>query len=221
MVNSYPNLSYPIYPISFLFSITYFLLSYYLLKYGVLLRVYKYEHKPLAKRENVRLLRLRAQPLLANAPVQCDMIHTSLQRPPQYTAVSHRWDAIGAPREMILIDGGLFAVSKSIFTLLMAKRSKFHPHYFWIDSICINQSDVEEKGKQVGMMRNIFEEAERAMCWIGESSGAKKAFGLIRKLSETTEQAEFDALCSQTSIGWDELRVFMSSDWLLQVTKLA
>ncbi|KAF2228618.1 HET-domain-containing protein, partial [Viridothelium virens] len=118
--------------------------------------------------ESIRLLRLRAQPCLPNSPVQCDMIHTTLRRPPQYNAVSHCWDPVGAPQEMVLIDGGLFSVSRAIHSLLLAKRSNLHHRYFWIDSICINQDDKVEKSKQVGMMRNIFEEAEMTLGWLGD-----------------------------------------------------
>lgn len=74
-----------------------FVIGIYLLKYGLLLRIYRYKHKKLQKGENIRLLRLRAQPCLPNSPIQYDIIHTALRRPPQHIAVSHRWGPVGAP----------------------------------------------------------------------------------------------------------------------------
>ena len=123
------------------------IIGIYLLRYGMVLRLYKYKHKPLEKRNSIRLLRLRAQPCLPNVPIQCDIVHTSLQNPPSYVAVSHRWAEPGQAQEMILIDGGLFLVSSSIHTLLLAKRSNLHHRLFWIDSICINQEDIAEKNR--------------------------------------------------------------------------
>lgn len=120
----------------------------YLLRYGMAMRIYRYKHQPLEKKGGIRLLRLRAQPCLPNAPIQCGIVHTTLQDPPPYIAVSHRWGEPGERQEMILIDGGLFPVSVSIYTLLLAKRSNLHHRLFWIDSICINQDDTAEKSRE-------------------------------------------------------------------------
>ncbi|MCJ1309270.1 hypothetical protein MMC25_002929 [Agyrium rufum] len=189
----------------------------YLLQYGLLLRIYKFEHRPLGKGENLRLLRLRAQPCLPNSPIQCDIIHTSLARPPQYVAVSHRWDSSGMPQEMILIDGGLFPVSRSIHSLLLAKRSNLHPRYFWIDSICINQEDNVEKSKQVGLMRNIYEEAEMTLGWLGEAPDAKKVITLIERITNITSANALSSLCAEPDSGWMEFERFMSNEWFERV----
>lgn len=37
----------------------------------------------------------------------------------------------------------------------------------WIDALCINQDDDEEKGIQVQMMDRIFQEAKRVAVWLG------------------------------------------------------
>jgi hypothetical protein len=189
----------------------------YLLRYGIALRIYKYKHKPLEKRNSIRLLRLRAQPCLPNAPIQCEMIHTSLHNPPQYVAVSHRWAEAGQAQEMILIDGGLFAVSCSIHTLLLAKRSNLHHRLFWIDSICINQEDIAEKNRQVGMMRRIFEEAELTLCWLGEDTGAKKAFALVARINEIKTESDYATLRSETDAGWVELHKMIHNSWFERV----
>ncbi|KAH7402192.1 hypothetical protein DE146DRAFT_457811 [Phaeosphaeria sp. MPI-PUGE-AT-0046c] len=39
--------------------------------------------------------------------------------------------------------------------------------YLWIDAICINQSDKEEKALQVAMMGEIYESAEHVAVWLG------------------------------------------------------
>lgn len=189
----------------------------YLLKYGLMLRIYKFKHKPLAEGKNFRLLRLRAQPCLPNSPIICDIIHTSLHRPPQYIAVSHRWDAYNAPQEMILIEGGLFSVSRSIYSLLLAKRSNLHPQYFWIDSICINQEDSTEKSKQVGFMRNIFEEAEKTLGWLGDDPSAKNAFDLVRKMSRTSSQETFSKLLKEPEACWHDFNKLLRNEWFERV----
>ena len=190
-----------------------FAIGIYLLRYGLALRIYKFQYKPLSAGKSIRLLRLRAQPCLPNAPIQCDMIHTHLRRPPQYVAVSHRWDPVSASQEMILINGGLFPVSSSIYAFLLARRDKFHSEYLWIDSICINQDDKDEKSSQVAMIRHIFEEAEMTIGWLGYDPGAKKAFELIRRVNKTTTADSCARLWSDPSAGWKELKAMILKDW--------
>ncbi|PMD39508.1 heterokaryon incompatibility, partial [Hyaloscypha variabilis F] len=42
----------------------------------------------------------------------------------------------------------------------------------WIDAICINQADLEEKASQVGAMNNIFRRASLVSAWLGPSQDA-------------------------------------------------
>ncbi|KAK1777873.1 heterokaryon incompatibility protein-domain-containing protein [Copromyces sp. CBS 386.78] len=39
--------------------------------------------------------------------------------------------------------------------------------WLWVDALCINQSDVQEKGHQVRLMRQIYEAAEMVLVWLG------------------------------------------------------
>ena len=38
----------------------------------------------------------------------------------------------------------------------------------WIDAVCINQSDLEERSQQVTMMRQIYSKATTVLIWLGE-----------------------------------------------------
>ena len=38
----------------------------------------------------------------------------------------------------------------------------------WIDAISISQGDTAEKARQVRLMKEIFEKAQRVVCWLGE-----------------------------------------------------
>lgn len=47
---------------------------------------------------------------------------------------------------------------------------KMHPvsrREFWIDAICINQNDMNERAQQVNMMYNIYHQAEEVIVWLG------------------------------------------------------
>ena len=40
----------------------------------------------------------------------------------------------------------------------------------WVDAICINQADREERSLQVRNMRQIFSRADHVVCWVGEGN---------------------------------------------------
>jgi hypothetical protein len=42
--------------------------------------------------------------------------------------------------------------------------------YFWIDALCINQLDVDEKNEQVGCMKEIYSHAPSVLIWLGDAS---------------------------------------------------
>lgn len=41
----------------------------------------------------------------------------------------------------------------------------------WIDAICVNQEDLDERSQQVMLMRNIYSPARRVIVWLGEDNG--------------------------------------------------
>ena len=40
--------------------------------------------------------------------------------------------------------------------------------YLWIDALCIDQSNLQEKNNQVSLMRSIYQEASFVTMWLGE-----------------------------------------------------
>lgn len=50
---------------------------------------------------------------------------------------------------------------------LKYKRSK---RLLWVDTVCINQDDVDEGDRQLRLMRSIYRGATRVVIWLGEDS---------------------------------------------------
>jgi Heterokaryon incompatibility protein (HET) len=56
---------------------------------------------------------------------------------------------------------------------------------FWVDTICIYQTDTGEKTRQVRMMQEIYKQAETVIIWLGlEEPGDQKAYALATDLGE-------------------------------------
>ncbi|KUI61032.1 Heterokaryon incompatibility protein 6, OR allele [Cytospora mali] len=60
-------------------------------------------------------------------------------------------------------------VTENLYTALQYLRLPYQDRLLWIDAICINQDDNEERGHQVGQMRLVYKRAEHVLIWLGSS----------------------------------------------------
>ncbi|KAH8756599.1 heterokaryon incompatibility protein-domain-containing protein, partial [Diaporthe sp. PMI_573] len=57
--------------------------------------------------------------------------------------------------------------------------------FFWVDAICINQNDLEERSAQVQVMPQIYSKASCVIVWLGDDS--QMIFRLLRNVWETPD----------------------------------
>ncbi len=71
------------------------------------------------------------------------------------------------------------------------------PQTVWIDFICINQDDTQDKNRQIPLMSRIYQQASRVIVYLGESDTAEQATALVNRLflinrmSNTGSREEF------------------------------
>jgi hypothetical protein len=59
----------------------------------------------------------------------------------------------------------------------------------WIDALCINQEDLDERSEQVNFMWDIYRGAEKVVVWLGEDPGfASDAISLIRRVAHVARK---------------------------------
>jgi hypothetical protein len=131
------------------------------------------------RRKEIRLLRILPE---ATSIIKCELFHTSLYNPCPYIAVSYAWgDADDT--ETIMLDGHEFVVTGSLMLALRRLRSRHAPVIVWVDAICINQGNTEERNIQVQAMTSIYQEAVEVAIWLGpEADGSNAALELLRGL---------------------------------------
>ena len=102
--------------------------------------------------------------------LRCDLIHRKLDES-CYEALSYTW---GTPifQERIYINGSSLPVTQNLKVALYSLRLEDAPRLIWIDAICINQKDVEERNVQVLRMRDIYQKAKRTVVFLGPSNAA-------------------------------------------------
>lgn len=64
-------------------------------------------------------------------------------------------------------DPVVFHVTTNLHDALSSFRRSREQGYLWIDMLCINQGDVDERSGQVGFMRSIYGSAESVVVWLG------------------------------------------------------
>lgn len=118
--------------------------------------------------ESIRVLTLLPA-ASSSARLRCHLTTVSLQTkpPPIFEALSYVW---GAPdfTEKIAINDRELQVTKSLDEALRRLRRRWHSRTVWVDQICINQDDLDERSSQVLLMGKIYTLAGRVVCWLGK-----------------------------------------------------
>jgi len=90
----------------------------------------------------------------------------------RFDAVSYVWGAVEASIN-VPCNGGNLTVTPTVFEML----HHLTPNYpYWLDSICINQQDPEEKAVQIPLMHRIYSLAEFVVIWMGLPTAQNEQF---------------------------------------------
>lgn len=118
--------------------------------------------------------------------IQTQLFAQSLLSRPKFRALSYAWDH-SRRTQTIKINGCSFTVSQDLHHALQALRRRFcttYPVTLWVDFICINQEDTDEKNTQVPLMSAIYSGASRVIVWLGGASSTDElAMAVMRDLA--------------------------------------
>ncbi|EMR88686.1 putative ankyrin and het domain protein [Botrytis cinerea BcDW1] len=99
---------------------------------------------------------------------------------PKYIAISYTWGDF-VPEMTIIVNGKRMRVRFNCWYALWQMRHHGFTDYLWIDSLCINQDNNEEKNFQVAIMGSIYESA----LWVASCIGTGDTIGAIQPPSAT------------------------------------
>jgi hypothetical protein len=100
----------------------------------------------------------------------CSLQHVSFGERPRYEARSYTWgDQLpSSTKYMIFVDTIQFWVHENLGDALFQLRRDTLERTLWIDAICINQDDIQERNRQVRIMPHIYSRAECVLVWLGK-----------------------------------------------------
>ena len=188
---------------------------------------YKYEAHSALKPGAIRLLKLL--PDHGNADLEANLLvrwireergstDESIQPPEHYQALSYNWGP-KEPNTRLFIK--ILAESQSYFIPIRSNldcalrrlRHPQHPQHLWVDALCINQENDDEKSTQIPLMSLIYSKAESVAVWLGrEENESHRAINFIRQCLNLDD---FDSLVrdSVASKDWAALSELMRRPW--------
>ncbi|KAK6063960.1 heterokaryon incompatibility protein [Seiridium cupressi] len=160
-----------------------------------------------------------------DTPFKCRLIRFNLGASPRYflndfAALSYCWgdpareQPLYVDRHRTMITRNLYAALHQLWRLGVRK--------IWVDAICINQLDKEEKSAQVAMMDRIYSRANAVYAWLGsgdaDSDLAMTVLGSERLSAELDlpedHETAHDAVVRLFS------RPYFSRTWIIQEISL-
>ncbi|KAH6702821.1 heterokaryon incompatibility protein-domain-containing protein [Leptodontidium sp. MPI-SDFR-AT-0119] len=116
--------------------------------------------------------------------ISCSIIKSSLDSKPEYEALSYTW---GNPRHLrwISLNGFDHPITASLEVALQYLRNTDAVRRLWVDALCINQMDSEERSHQVNQMRSIYQSASTVLAWLGpHRDHSEIGLNLIEELAQ-------------------------------------
>ncbi|KAI1750029.1 heterokaryon incompatibility protein-domain-containing protein [Xylaria castorea] len=104
-----------------------------------------------------------------SSDVHCQLLVSSLDHPPHFEALSYVWGDIN-DKVAITIEGQAHHVAKNLHVALRCLRYPDRARTLWVDALCINQNDPNERNHQVRLMGRIYTTANHVVAWMGQAN---------------------------------------------------
>ncbi|KAI4268019.1 MAG: hypothetical protein L6R38_007993 [Xanthoria sp. 2 TBL-2021] len=190
-----------------------------------------YKYTPLDEEAGeIRLLTLL--PGRFNTPI-CITLETKIlssKKIPKFTALSYAWGSdldcldihVVAKRGVQGVKSATLSVTRNLFEGLKHLRQKRRATVLWIDQLCVDQRNLEERGKQVLRMPDIYSLAQGVIVWLGpESVDSNFAMTLLNNVGQdvTVDWAAWECYVDPSST-FDFDGLHLSSQQWLSITNL-
>lgn len=139
----------------------------------------------------IRLVTIVSEPSLTSS-IECKLSTFYLVDAPSYIALQYVWGDIRKTAPITLNDAEIHVTTNLLAAL--QRMSAWDPGtYLWIDALCIDQSNTEEKSHQVSMTRNIYQQAMFVTMWLGvEQDDSHLAMSMIAAWGRVYYNADKD-----------------------------
>ena len=110
---------------------------------------------------------LSVLPGTSGTSIECRLSVRNIEDPGEYEALSYAWETWTLSSH-INVHHQSVNITPNLASALEVLRFEDKPRHLWVDALCINQQDAEERGTQVALMAKVMERATNVCIWLGE-----------------------------------------------------
>jgi hypothetical protein len=174
-------------------------------------------YQALAGPRSIRLLRVWTD--FAKSRINGRFAQASLDENPNFQAISYCWGSSDLVDKVWFDDHQYLGITRSAAEVIRLLIDTKYAGHFWIDALCINQSDLEEKSKQVHLMGDVYSSAQLVVAWLGEpADDSDRAMQFIATLHNEIKQFNLHELDPAHGMGYVEqfpsFKQLNSPDWV-------
>ena len=171
----------------------------------------KYCYSQLSVPTGIRLLRLLPDAKSLQGELFEYRLRSSDKPSHPYEALSYVWGGDEKPQS-ISIGNLKLDITKNLYTALLRLRDHDCSRILWVDAVCINQENDEEKEDQISLMAEIYAKALRVVVWLGEAEvDSDRALEVIRLAGEKS------AGLSNTELTQGAIRQLLKRPWFRRI----
>lgn len=109
-----------------------------------------------------------------NGDIHCSLRIFPMTHQNEYITLSYSWameDGDAGISKRIIIDGKALGITRNLHEGLQRIYGTHRRQMpIWVDAICINQSNTEERNSQVAQMGQVYANAAEVICWLGNGT---------------------------------------------------
>lgn len=131
--------------------------------------------------------------------IRCELRIVVLEDDPEFDALSYCWGTNNNNHQQIKLSDRYKEIPVNLHAALRRLRLRDRKRQLWVDQLCIDQDNTEEKIHQVRMMSRIYSTCRWCLIWLGDLEDGS------RELAEASAAAEvIECLADEdATISWN------------------
>ncbi|KAH7396766.1 heterokaryon incompatibility protein-domain-containing protein [Phaeosphaeria sp. MPI-PUGE-AT-0046c] len=173
-----------------------------------------YVYSPMTSPTSVRFMKLL--PGSGESPIDCEIFEARIEDHLPYIALSYSWGSQKDLRKISCSGTRSLEVTPNLYQALRHLRHPTELRTFWIDALCVDQKNIQERNHQVAQMKQIYSQSQKLLIWLGTSS-SNLAYDLITRLAALVDNPEQPGVFQPQpwiqSQHWKALSELLTSEW--------
>jgi hypothetical protein len=181
--------------------------------------IHKLDYLPLStSTDEIRLLTIIPSYDMSR-PISCTLEHEKFSDNPTYESLSYTWGSPDGPKPTIYVDSKPMTIRENLWFALKEMRDCYNPRTLWIDAVCIDQDNIDERTRQVRIMPFIYRRATKVLVWLGPEDS--EVSEVLSKLGSNSLDAIRNSVDLRLQIGRLCRRDYWRRLWIIQEVEVA